>query len=465
MDRSNLQDFPTEGERIAEERRSWERQEGDTHGDILPIKRGPEGQLQLAIPQFLRDLYLAVRLPSDVLKGYQATPEDIVNFALNVGGGGVTTSAAAAKDAGPNAIGMFLGPYSSGANHQLMEQAWDMAEAGASREEIWKATGWFKAPDGRWKYEISDKDFKLTPDAEAEFYRQAVDPAYAELDRRGMSGPINRVLQHPGLDGQYPINPVLKEGTEAEVALLAPTHLRDFAGGYGINEGVESVFAEAKTPEQLLKTLIHELQHSVQQREGFGQGTNVTSATADLEKLREIVFRNLPRDAKEFIEAEDMYRSAPWDAFWRRRYETLAEKVEPYRKEMQDLLVWTQREAPWDFYRRKDGEVEANLTAARIDMDDEQRRAVPPWLMYDKLEQFSTQENEIWNADILNERIKALKDAVAASQQPARYAKGGMVELEEQTKEALPPGAVPSDVADDVDIKASEGHLIKRRLK
>jgi hypothetical protein len=67
-----------------------------------------------------------------------------------------------------NSVSTFLGPKAKGAPLDTLEIAKRMEAAGTPAEEIWRATakdgksGWWKAPDGRWRWEIPDNEAKLT---------------------------------------------------------------------------------------------------------------------------------------------------------------------------------------------------------------------------------------------------------------------------------------------------------------
>jgi hypothetical protein len=73
-------------------------------GSILPMVKTDEG-MGLGWPEMALDAWKAVSLPKAALEGYQATPEDIGNFALTVGAGGLGASTFA-KPKG-KILGMF----------------------------------------------------------------------------------------------------------------------------------------------------------------------------------------------------------------------------------------------------------------------------------------------------------------------------------------------------------------------
>jgi GNAT superfamily N-acetyltransferase len=76
-------------------------------GSILPMVKTDEG-LGLGWPEMALDAWKAVSLPKAALMdGYQATPEDIGNFALTVGAGGIGASTFAKPKGSGKILGMF----------------------------------------------------------------------------------------------------------------------------------------------------------------------------------------------------------------------------------------------------------------------------------------------------------------------------------------------------------------------
>jgi hypothetical protein len=132
-----------------------------------------------------------------------------------------------------------------------------------TREQITKATGWDFDPDGNWKFEISDRDAvvnskldKVKPGEETTLsdilHHPALFNAYPEL--RTM-----RITRHPVPgDGRQEIEGVYHEAvpaTATEPATAAYINIPPYAD-----------------PKQYRTTLLHELQHHVQEVEGFPSG-------------------------------------------------------------------------------------------------------------------------------------------------------------------------------------------------
>ena len=118
------------------------RQPDPNRGQILPLYEGKTG-VELAWPQFMVDMYNSVTLPRDTLQGYKPTISDATNFASGVASGGVGGSAIFPAEAD---VGMFLGRKAKGADLIRLAKAHQMEYDGASREDIWKETGWWQKP-------------------------------------------------------------------------------------------------------------------------------------------------------------------------------------------------------------------------------------------------------------------------------------------------------------------------------
>lgn len=131
-------------------------------------------------------------------------------------------------------------------------------------QDIYKATGWFKAPtDKQWRWEISDNE------------------AVIDSERLGRleHGFLSNLLSHPKLFAAYPIlDRVLVERTT-----LSP-NVRGTASVRGDAALVQ--LSNTLTPEQALSTLLHEVQHVIQAREGFFPGTNLKQAATFVNDVR-----------------------------------------------------------------------------------------------------------------------------------------------------------------------------------
>ncbi len=187
----------------------------------------------------------------------------------------------------------MAGPKAVGANEEALLFAQSREQAGVAMENIRRNTGWFKGIDGVWRYEISDAGFSLTPAFEA----LKESPMMGKKD----SIPLSEAINHPALFRAYP--------ELADVKIFKRRPLFDFGRG-------QQGWFDEKTNEigitpyatDVPGTLIHEIQHWIQNKEGFAQGGNLDSAldNADGERLYAYGVKTIEAIHKE-IENAKMY--------------------------------------------------------------------------------------------------------------------------------------------------------------
>ena len=132
-----------------------------------------------------------------------------------------------------------------------------MAEAGKEAETIKLATGWEKGADGKWRTETDD-NWQFSP----EFLR--LEP-YESL-------PIDRCIQEgTELFSAYP------DLREFNVRLSTSLEMQQSKGWFDRDEH-EFVLLQDGLP-AMKKTLIHEIQHYIQEQEGFAPGGNLYTAS------------------------------------------------------------------------------------------------------------------------------------------------------------------------------------------
>lgn len=156
-------------------------------------------------------------------------------------------------------LGLDLSTQQGNAIKRLedLSVAKQMAEAGKEAETIKLATGWEKGADGKWRTETDD-NWQFSP----EFLR--LEP-YESL-------PIDRCIQEgTELFSAYP------ELREFNVRLSTSVEMQQSKGWFD-REGEEIVLQQDGLP-AMKKTLIHEIQHYIQEQEGFAPGGNLYTAS------------------------------------------------------------------------------------------------------------------------------------------------------------------------------------------
>ena len=285
---------------------------------------------------------------------------------------------------------LYAGENSRGADLKALDMARQLDERGVPGEEIRQKTGWFKGMDGKWRYEMADNGMKTdttgaysrNPDIRrrneltrmAYFDMNATEEQLQELqilekNLKGVSSApkyLDEVVSHPALFEAYP--------ELRDVKVVISDDLRgttEAAYAPGFNEIVinRNTILEK---DKLKKNLIHEIQHAIQEIEGYAQGTNLEAAndalrrkTADLEA------------STENAEAIDKLRNT----------------------------------TGYDYYRNTAGEIEARDAARRRNMDTEARRLAAPDLREDVVFAGNT---GMWSAEYDSE-VASIKEQIENS--------------------------------------------------
>jgi hypothetical protein len=301
---------------------------------ILPRYNREEG---LIAPQFLYDAAKAITAPSVAARGYEVAPEEAMNLALNVAGGGLGASTAMRNPTGKGGkdLGMFVGQKSNTWDMDKYEMALKMDRAGIDPTEINRYTGYFKNPSSNiWSQEISDASAIRTKNLPAKV---------------GDFVPLRNVMRHENLFYAYPDLKDIKVTREAGGG----------ASYYGDTNTI-AIGKDIKNPEQQLSALIHEAQHAIQMKEKFPRGTNkgemeqyITPEMAKMnERLGELFYaeKRDPKNQKEFTELNNRMRK----------------------------LKKQQKVDAHETYMRAEGEAQARATEERRKFSEAQRRAIVP---------------------------------------------------------------------------------------
>lgn len=259
--------------------------------------------------------------------------------------------------------GMFVGPKSQTWDKAAAAKAQEMASKGADPRKIWSETGTWKAPDGMWRQEIDD--------SAAKFKRTNVsDPAqfadvFDEAASRSNGVPMGNALDHSPLYKAYPEQTAIRFKVEGQGPSIAGSYrdadrLVSISDPYGAKMG--------DSPESVA---LHELQHAIQQREGWAKGGSPGSNSLTWDELTGQARKTYENSANTYddpILAELFSGAAPlkpWDSM------TKIERI-PYYEQAQ-----------MGAYERLAGEAEARATQARLPLNAEQRRAMFPADSYD----------------------------------------------------------------------------------
>ncbi len=162
-----------------------------------------------------------------------------------------------------------------------------MERDGSEAQEIWDKTGWMRGPEGEWRFEIPDLPEQIDIDL-----MQTVSRAL-----------LSRLYKNSKLYEAYPFLKnisVIIESFEGE-----DKGTKGFSDDKSIHIGKEEL---AANPEKAKRTLIHEIQHIIQNaaEPGFSKGGSVETAKAQMQ--------NTLKDLQNAL-ADERSRSADVDAY------------------------------------------------------------------------------------------------------------------------------------------------------
>jgi hypothetical protein len=320
-------------------------------------------------------------------------------------------------------VGMFVGAGSKAFDKAMAFTASKLEKKGVSPQEIWKETGTVRGPDGQWRQEISDAEAKFVTEPEmlnkAALLKEGIatnkqkikeSKEYPDLFPKELTSaqkalreenkankelvdqyttnqkytgvPAELAIEHPELFKAYPelSTVTVKQG------MFEPRYL----GSFEPKSNILSVSKEGlkKDPRS---TALHEMQHAVQEQEGFGVGGNLSQ----MERLiGDAKFRAYMLKESDDFKAADKAMQPIWDDYFagkitKDEVTKLGEEVQrqyPVVKEWyaaQDAVTHI-GDDPLEAYRRLIGEAEARLTQTRRDLSPEQRRKYFPFELQDK---------------------------------------------------------------------------------
>lgn len=336
------------------------------------------------------------------------------------------TSAASDRKTGPPARFSYAGKNANGANLDSLREAQEMQAAGADMESIRKATGWHEGMDGKWRWEIDDSKMEYHRAGDALFGRNH--PEYAEqqrLERKMLYGELtdteqarlraltetwgrerNRlservergnarledVLDHEELFRAYP--------QLRHVRVVFDEMPKGVLGSFSAEGNQITISEELRDAPQ--DVLIHEIQHAIQNAEGFAKGSNrqyweekLTNGdeiqSKGFQEAREKLIQFQLDEANEEVlalrdrlekagELDDGFRE--YDRIWEEAERRgLDKKINEYydlRENYYDQLHKPQRSVPSELYYNTAGEIEARDAANRRPMSSETRKRIKP---------------------------------------------------------------------------------------
>lgn len=306
----------------------------------------------------------AFQLPGDVYGGkIDPMSKQGIERAFDLASFAVLGPAPVAAKMADGTLGSFAGVKSQTFKGQKLNDlghAQVMEAAGDHPDVIWSKTGMARGTDGRWRYEIDDSKSKFNKD-------WAANPTEAQKRAGVKSVPLPEVLDHPEL---YKAYPQLKDvtvnyehaypgtGAEWDSGLKIITMGK---GSHG-NQGV----------------LMHEVQHAIQDIEGFAKGGNPMQAPKEYKLKYTNDFDALRPEMEEYVSKfkDPNHKWTPAELI---RHDELTRIAEHYIKYTEGAYV-----EAYDIYKRLAGETEARNVDTRLLLNEKERRQMPPWFTEDE---------------------------------------------------------------------------------
>ena len=262
-----------------------------------------------------------------------------------------------------NSINSFAGEKALNASANKLSKAKAMLEKGEDEVKIWQSTGWYKDKDGAWKFEIDDSPAKI---------------------KNQNADKLGDLLEHKELFKAYPelkdikIKKISDEGGE-KLGYYDPNKKEIAINNIGDKS-----------------TLMHEVQHAIQDIEGFAKGgeydivwnaavrkieKKYESELAILEKIENEAWKKTEPLQKAYIELFDKGLKDSPEA------QRLLKEQEPYFKKGQEAknkirnIKWAIEDEKnaitdkdmYEAYQKIHGEVEARNVQGRLGLKNSKK--------------------------------------------------------------------------------------------
>lgn len=294
------------------------------------------------------------------------------------------------------AVGSLGGLGSKFANRKAFDHAVKLESRMELPRTILQKTGWWKNPQGEWKFEIPDENMLLKADNYPQTMGLRMNGSYGEINADKLLGrTLPDVIEHDALFKQYPSFRDIRVGNDVSGGGSANWDYRN----HQIN------LAPGWTPvNQIRRLLGHEIGHATQSYEGWSNGSAPSNHLPKnfkdmVEESRESVKKFVKMTEKENIPAQDrdallsVARNAasgnlrPQDPYFMEFSKFLVDFPELgrqlYEAGRHSNAVDRVNSEAMQIYKTVTGEADARAIARRLDYTLRQREVKPFWEDYD----------------------------------------------------------------------------------
>ncbi|MEA1990334.1 MAG: LPD23 domain-containing protein [Pseudomonadota bacterium] len=296
---------------------------------------------------------------------------------------------------------MYMGESSVLADQEKLALAKAMLKSGAPENDVRIQTGWLKGLDLKFRYEITDESaIFFDPEslkAEIPLLKQYIEDTYQEFQAgnltkkqasqtftkiearqlllkdiskeasKTLNDRLGALFYHPELYASYPQLRHIKVRFSNEMSpeSLGFAYIKNSPRDSSIYLNSSELFKRKQPLKEIAYIILHEVQHIVQFIEGFSQGSSVEDNLAWANNI-------LKKRSVESVERLKVkWQASKSETDWSHYKEALASH--------QDQRYLTDLHAKaYSLYSRHYGEVEANDTKNRAELNDKQRLQIPP---------------------------------------------------------------------------------------
>jgi hypothetical protein len=282
---------------------------------------------------------------------------------------------------------IFIGPSSKAFDKNAAITASQLEKKGVSPKDIWQQTGTVRGPDNQWRQEISDMASTIKGDKPFEdVIMGAYDRGAADTGNQLYKTTVEDVFMHNRLKDAYPELMAIESQMERKGSSSKGSLAFDPKTGEQIIHVRRNL-----TPEEARSTMLHELQHGVQEAEGFAAGGSP-------EMMDKLIGQ--AKDRAFLIKQTDEYKVANkeltklYDDFFTNKVNVNDAKIAeeellnkyPILNEFRDAISTVNNlgDNPREAYGRLMGEAEARLTQTRRNLSNAERKQFFPFELQDE---------------------------------------------------------------------------------
>lgn len=256
-----------------------------------------------------------------------------------------------------------------------------------SKQFIKTATGWELGPDGFWRMEISDSKFSYTDGQLNKIIDKAID---GDFTYKALSD----VITNKQLFQAYPelkkINVVFGKTGKVRFSPMATYNMAPTTGAVYLSSGygdthiiINSETLKEKGTDEILSYIEHEVQHYIQDKEGFTQGSDPREEfDTIISKIEDEIFaksgkpleRKLSNELNRLSKERNALSSNPSEENKQKSVDLYKEKLSIYDNYAKDVLkIGSIYDKALQNYKNKFGEIEARNVELRREIPFELR--------------------------------------------------------------------------------------------